>query len=430
MTVRVDICAYDALDDGGGPYVWIQSMPLKLMEMGFDIRVNLFSWHSPEEGYAYRFLTERGVPVRTTIFSDAITNVRWLLKLAEANRPDVFVANLVVPAFYAASYLKSAGVATVGILRSDDSFYHAIADKFVYSPNSYQLSTVVCVSKFLCQLVDERSGNSIPSFHIPSGTPIPYQRVTRPGIELKIAYVGRLVEEQKQASLLTHALVRVVSEIGGVEVAMYGDGPARENVQRIIEEANSANLHLMGYLPNAELKRRLLDTHVVVLLSDYEGSPTAIMEAMACGCVPVCLDIRSGIPELVEDGVTGLLVKDRGQNFVSAIRRLKDSPDLWQELSNNARTRAECHFSTDLCATKWANLLASYKKDSIAPEPFFCPEIIKLPATSVGFAHQDWRTPTGLVRLLSEIKWRYIRARMFLGKVRRHLVAYIPSSYP
>ncbi|WP_371821102.1 glycosyltransferase [Chloracidobacterium sp. D] len=44
-----------------------------------------------------------------------------------------------------------------------------------------------------------------------------------------------------------------------------------------------------------------------VLLSDYEGLPIALMEAMATGLVPICTAMRSGIGQLVVDGVTGCM---------------------------------------------------------------------------------------------------------------------------
>ena len=55
------------------------------------------------------------------------------------------------------------------------------------------------------------------------------------------------------------------------------------------------------------------------------GLPIALIEAMACGVVPICLQTRSGF---VEHGVTGLLVRDRGKDFIAAVQRLRQEPLL------------------------------------------------------------------------------------------------------
>ena len=101
------------------------------------------------------------------------------------------------------------------------------------------------------------------------------------------------------------------------------------------------------------------EAHVLVLLSDFEGLPIALMEGMACGLVPVCFKMRSGIPELVEDGVTGLLVSDRGDEFVRAIARLHNDRNLWERLSLSARSRIAADYSLNACAEKWMDLPAN-----------------------------------------------------------------------
>jgi len=397
-------------------------LPLRLKQMGFDIRINLFSWQKPEEGIAYRKLREHGIPVRATNFCDTATNIRWLLDGVTSNRPDVFIANHVIPAYYAARYLKESGIATIGILRSDDPFYHAIAERFVYPAGPYQVTAVVCVSEYLRQLVLQRSTSSLLSCRIPSGTPVPSLCTTSPTGSLKVAYVGRIIEEQKQASLLTRALIKATSEVEGVEAFLYGDGSARTSVENIIDESGTARVQFVGNLPSDELQRRLLTTHVVIMLSDYEGTPTAVMEAMACGCVPVCLKIRSGIPELVEDGVTGLLVEDRDEAFVAAIRRLREEPELWSKLSANARTRIREQFSVSICASKWSDLLTSARMETSSKETFVCPKKIRLPSSQPGFAHQDRRAPNGMKKMRSVMVGKYRRTRMFIGRIRRQLL--------
>ncbi|QUV81159.1 glycosyltransferase [Chloracidobacterium sp. D] len=63
----------------------------------------------------------------------------------------------------------------------------------------------------------------------------------------------------------------------------------------------------VGLVDNARIQALMAEHHMFVLLSDYEGLPIALMEAMATGLVPICTAMRSGIGQLVVDGVTGCM---------------------------------------------------------------------------------------------------------------------------
>jgi glycosyltransferase involved in cell wall biosynthesis len=415
--IIVDVCAYDGPDSVGGPYVWIQRLPLRLRGLGFNVRIKLFTWQEPAEGAAFRALSRYGFEVSVAKFEDTVSNIRWLLSEMQPHPPDLFVANHVVPAYYAGKYLKRCGIPTIGILRSDDPFYWGLSDRFIFGHKADRMSGIVCVSDYLRQRVLERRPEAVEIRRIASGTPLPAKVAAPPGETLSLAYVGRLVEEQKRVSELAHALARVTKEIKGVDAVLFGEGPARSNVEQILAREEAGAVRLAGQIQADQIQERLLQCHVIVLLSDYEGTPMAVMEAMACGCVPVCLRIRSGIPELVEDGVTGLLVDDRGDSFVNAIRRLRDEPGLWERLSRAARAKIEHGYSLQVCGQQWADLLHTLHAHRGPEHPIKIPRRIRLPPTHPGFAHQDPRpasTPLA-VRL-------YRRTRMAAGRWRRQLL--------
>jgi hypothetical protein len=168
---------------------------------------------------------------------------------------------------------------------------------------------------------------------------------------------------------------------------------------------------------NAKIQATLAEAHVLVLLSDYEGLPVALAEAMACGVVPVCLNIRSGISELVEHNVTGLLVSDREDDFVSAIRQIATEAGCWERLSHAARAKVSAFYSNDFCASAWAELFLMLQRQAPEKQPLPQPKALILPPANPALALFDqrpsslWtRATQGLRRRVSTLKRMSLRS--------------------
>ena len=418
--LKVDLCVYDSPTAVGGPYVWVQRMPLEWRKRGIDVRIKLFHWSDLEAGVLFQFLRRSGFQLEACLFTESKSNVRWLLESVSRNPPDLFIADNVIPGLLSGRYLRNAGIPTIGILRSDEPFYYGIIDRFVAGKKQDRLSAVVGVSQLLSDLVTEKGRGEVISRTIPSGTPIPDRRAAAPEQILKLVYVGRLDVEQKRIIDTVKALIRVVTEVPNVTVTLFGDGSDRSEVERLIRP-HSANILLAGNVRSAELTERLLESHVIVLLSEYEGTPTAVMEAMACGVVPVCSRIRSGVPELVLDQETGLLVGDRDNEFVTAITRIRTESGLWEKLSNGARSRAEAHFSTEICASRWTELIEGLTSRNGGVKRIVVPRRLMIARPHHGYAHQDRRSPSVAARVNTIAISIYRKARIFLGRLRRKL---------
>ncbi len=138
---------------------------------------------------------------------------------------------------------------------------------------------------------------------------------------------------------------------------LVGDGPLRDRIERQIEESGlGERMILRGMLSQDEVKATLRKSDVFVLPSvltsrgDREGLPVALMEAMATGLPVVTSDI-SGIPELVDDESTGLLVPCRDpESIAGALARLEDDAQLRRRLGENARekVREECNLKDNV----------------------------------------------------------------------------------
>ncbi len=417
-TTKATFCVYDSPHNVGGPSSWILRLLPAMVEHGIEPHCLVLCWG--RSGPVLEGLRDQGIRCSDIVCrDDSPARITWILQQLIERRPDVFVPNLVVPALLAGRWARAAGIPTVGVLHSDDAFYRGVQDEFVFGDSRYAVSTLVVVSRLLQSQVQSRNAPSTSVRRIPYGVPVPNQRVQRDTSQLRVAYVGRLAEEQKRISDVARAFCRMVKEIPATTAVIFGDGPDRGNVETILAtEGQGLAVQFAGRVDSHEIQNRLLNVDVIVLLSDYEGLPIAILEAMACGAVPVCLKMRSGIPELVENGVTGLVVDDRGDGFIDAIRRLQNDPALWQRLSEAARKRIETENSVDVCTQQWASLLHDLAPGSPNSKPIRLPRRFKLPPVHPALAAEDPRPLNhGMATSL------YQSSRLLAGRVKRSLTA-------
>lgn len=161
------------------------------------------------------------------------------------------------------------------------------------------------------------------------------------GPEKKIALiVGRLSAEKDHLTLLD-----AVRELP-VHLLIVGEGPERGRIEeRIRAEGREASVSLTGQVPSAEPYYGVAD--IAVLSSLSEGSPNALLEAMAAG-VPVVATSVGGIPEIVTNEESALLVRpaDR-QAMTTAIGRLLNEEGLAPRLAQRARELAATRHSPE-----------------------------------------------------------------------------------
>ncbi|MCA9064659.1 MAG: glycosyltransferase family 4 protein, partial [Planctomycetaceae bacterium] len=283
----------------------------------------------------------------------------------------------------------------------------------------YRLSGIACVSSHLERSVHSRGAEQLTVQRIPCGVPIPRKQRQRENATLKLVYIGRLAEEAKQITLLTKALCQATRLIPGVEAVIYGDGPARDSVEYILQtEGAGLPIRRGGIVDSADVYDVLLENDILILLSDYEGVPVSVMEAMACGLVPVCLDIRSGIPELITNDHNGMIVQDRSDDFLRAIGRLREDTELWNLLARNARATIEQKFSDQVCTLEWVRLFNSVAANGLQRNTQRISRRIVLPAVHPLLKDGDPRA----INTPSWPKQAIRHGRMLLGKWRRKLL--------
>ena len=193
-----------------------------------------------------------------------------------------------------------------------------------------------------------------------------------------------------------------MGEVPGTEAFIYGDGEERKAVERILSENNRLPVHLIGAIEYDKVYEYLLKCHVIVLVSDWEGFGRAMLEGMACGLVPIGFrQARGGGQELIEDGVTGLLVNDRDTDFINTVRRLRADLDLWRRLADSARALAGARYSMTVCVDRWYALLSALMNDNLR-EPIAIPRQFNLPPVDPDLAWLDTRSAATIYEKLVE----------------------------
>lgn len=181
-----------------------------------------------------------------------------------------------------------------------------------------------------------------------------YRRLPLPASDpAKILCVASL-RPYKGIPVLLEACRRLMDEGVIFRCEIAGEGPMRPELERRIAELGLAGaVSLLGALPQHEVTRLLGEAAVFVLPSvvapdgQMEGIPVALMEAMAAGR-PVVASALSGIPELVEDGVSGILVQPGdAPGIAAALKRLLADPGLRLRLGGRGRERVEAEFRLD-----------------------------------------------------------------------------------
>lgn len=361
-----------------GVTTWMQALVLRLHADGVPVRVLLHHiGPHPERSSIGMPLRAAGVPVDIIPRGvDMPADVGATLAYLAQQRPAVYLPQCLHSMYFAAGQAGMQGLPWVLAMHSDDPDYWALAGSL--RPEAVN-GRIVAVSQQLTAEVRSRGLAQAPVM-IPYGVPVGERAAAWSDAPLRVAYSGRMVEKQKRLSLVMDVLLEACRRDARIEAVLFGDGPARPAAQQRVEEAGlQERIRFTGRLTPEAVRAELQRCQAVLLMSDYEGLPVALLEAMAQGVVPVVRAIPSGIPELVSDGVTGLLVGEEVESAVEAMRRLTDDQALWERCSLGAYERVAGSYNEERSYAGWVDLLAELARiqpNGVAltmPEPLVLP---------------------------------------------------------
>jgi glycosyltransferase involved in cell wall biosynthesis len=184
--------------------------------------------------------------------------------------------------------------------------------------------------------------------HIPNAIDVVEREKIR-GVRLgwrQVVYVGRLSREKNVGSLIAAA-----EKIPDAVFVVVGDGPEAGRLRQLAK--GLPNVKFVGHVEHSKALEYIAGSDVFALPSIAEGLSTALLEAMSLKTPVVATSVGGNI-ELVENGVTGLLVEPGDdESFAEAVRKLLDDRETAEKLSENAYKTVKAKYSWDAVLPKY-----------------------------------------------------------------------------
>jgi glycosyltransferase involved in cell wall biosynthesis len=263
-------------------------------------------------------------------------------------------------------------VATVGMLASiawgfpysltvhgPDEFYDV--EEFYLRQKAENAKFILCISDFCrSQLMRIAAPKHWDKMHVvrlgvDPQVFFPMRQAPDPSDPLEIICVGRLVESKGQLILL-RACSLLIAQGYSLRLRLVGAGPDRKHLEEFAAE-NDIAVVFEGARNHDETRQLLGQADVFVLSSFAEGLPVALMEAMAME-VPCVSTYIAGIPELIRDGLDGLLVPaSSAEALALALKRLHEDPLLRRSLGTAGRKRVLEYYNLSRNVSSLARVL-------------------------------------------------------------------------
>ena len=178
----------------------------------------------------------------------------------------------------------------------------------------------------------------------------------------KAVAVGRLVPV-KGFNLLINAWEKVAVSHPEWTLEIWGDGPEREPLERLVREKGlEKNVLLCG--STGKVREKLLQSSMLVFSSLFEGFGMVLVEALACGVPCVAFECPCGPRDVISPEEDGLLIPPGNTDELArAIVRLMEQPELRSRMGAAARNKA-ARYAMEAVSSAWMKLFHELKAAS------------------------------------------------------------------
>lgn len=347
-----------------GVSIFAANLARGLCARGFDARLFITEEHTPLVDYP-----RVGGPAPDDIVVDRLRlgrHDRWsdawigVERYLEEQAPCVYIPNHDFRASCVTPRLSSR-VTVIGMIHANNALEYEHVSRL-----ARHWDAVVAVSP----AIRRRAAIEMPWLAprlaaIPIGVPLPAHVTERPpSAVLRLVYHGELRAHQKRVLDLIAMLESLVRRGVRARLTLVGDGPARSDIEtRGAQLIASGALVLLGARSHAETLAELERHDVYVLASEFEGTPNALLEAMARGCVPVVSDLET-LASVVSHGASGLRFTPGDVDaFAAAVASLADDPARRAELAACAAASVrDGVYALDRMVDGWVALMARLER--------------------------------------------------------------------
>ncbi|MCW8194222.1 glycosyltransferase family 4 protein [Proteobacteria bacterium 005FR1] len=366
-------------DEVGGAHIHVRDLSVWLRQRGHEVKVFV----GGDKGAFIDILEIAAVDYRTLRHMkrpispiDDVLAVRELAEALESFEPDVVSAHSAKAGVIARLACRRAdlpciftahGWSFTSGVKWPASFIYRSLEKLL-APLSRHIVTVCENDRQLA--LDKKVADPDKLVTIHNGMPqLPVGQGFNPGAgksnDVPVLIMVARFEDQKDHGTLIEALATLTDLPW--ELQLVGDGPLVNDIRDLAQELGIAErIDFLGRrLDVPELLRR---ADIFVLSTNWEGFPRSILEAMRAG-LPVVATEVAGVPEAVEDGVTGYLVPARDVTVLAErIRRLIDSQSLRRDFGERAHACFVDKFTFTRMAEATLELYEMTAAKTVAPE--------------------------------------------------------------
>jgi glycosyltransferase involved in cell wall biosynthesis len=324
-----------------------------LRERGWDARFVLLHEDEPGAREFARRLTETGVPVdEIRLARDVDPAAFWRLHgLVRHTRPTILHTHLVHADFYG---LKAGWLARVPLRVSTKHGFNAFRANRAFALADRTIERLahvhIAISAGLARYLAETEGFDAASFEIVHYGIAAGPEPEPPPTERRLLCVGRLIPVKGHETLL-RAFAEARGGLPGATLNLAGDGPLRSELEALTATlAIGDAVRFLGRI--TDVAGAMRDAALVVVPSLGEGFGMVALEAAERGRAVVASDV-GGLPEIVDDGRTGVLVPPRDHRALAGglVELVLDS-ERTAAMGRAARERALAEFSLDRCADR------------------------------------------------------------------------------
>ena len=175
-----------------------------------------------------------------------------------------------------------------------------------------------------------------------------------------VLHIGRF-SYQKNHELLIDAFEKVHLQMPEVKLQLIGGGELENDIkEKVASSGLTENVKFLGL--QDDVYKYLVDADIFILPSRYEGMPITLIEAMGTG-LPIIATPVGGVPDMIQNSISGLLVESSAYNLSSAIINLLEDGNLRKKLGENAEKDSK-RFSSMTMAKNYIDIYNNVQNEN------------------------------------------------------------------